>query len=122
SRHSESANRTMPVRSHSSAYRSRSRRERISSKTTSSRTNEAIAAAIVTGRGVIGSPFLLHRDGVTAKEPDEDREQDLRHVVDRAGRGDRGAAAAALAHRDGHLLQAQLVLDAHHGRLDLGVV
>jgi len=64
----------------------------------------------------------LLRDDVAAKQPDENREQHLDHVVDRTQRRDRRLAAAALAHRHGDLLQAEPMAEDHHGRLDLRVV
>src|SRR5215207_794562 len=76
SRQSDSASMTTPVRSHRRAYRSRSLRRRINSKTIASRTTAASAPRMDTRQGVI-SIVLLEWGDVAAEQPDEDRERHL---------------------------------------------
>ena len=60
--------------------------------------------------------------GRRAAEADDDGEQHLDHVVDRARRVDRGDTADAMAHDDGDLHAREPVVVHEQHRLDLGVV
>src|SRR5436309_8135507 len=119
-RQAERTRRTTPVTSQSRAYRSRSRRERMSSSTTRISRIDATEATIEIFSGVTRS--LLDRDDAAPEDADEECEGHLDDVVDRAQRVDGGVSVLALAHSDLHLEQAQPMPNHHHRRLDLGVV
>ena len=78
-------------------------------------------ATISDDEGEAGQRLLRQLDG-TPQQHHADRHEHLEHVVGRAHRRDRRAAALPLAHLHGHLDDAQpgAVRDDH--RLDLGVV